>query len=161
MTQVSRPSQVPSPQALWADYWNSERSLGSRNALIEHYLPLVRLSAVRLASRNGRRAQPADIDDLLQHGIFGLRDAIRGFDPTRGVKFETFAVQRIRGAMLDGLKLHHWVPRDLRKRINNYVAAREQATAEEGPNVDPQSLAARIGICPDTIHDLETGAARM
>jgi len=70
-------------------------------------------------------------------------------------------VQRIRGAMLDGLKLHHWVPRDLLKRINNYVAAREQATAEEGPNVDPQSLAARIGICPDTIHDLETGAARM
>lgn len=149
------------PEALWSAYWQNRQSIPARNALMEHYLPLVRFAALRLASRNGRRAQSADVDDLLQHGSFGLRDAIRSFDPTRGAKFETYCLPRIRGAMLDGLKLHHWVPRDLRKQIARYNSAQEQAIAELGPGVQTEALAARLGVCPETIAELEVGAARM
>jgi RNA polymerase sigma factor for flagellar operon FliA len=147
--------------ALWEAYWQSNRGVAARNALIEHYLPLVRFAALRLASRNGRRAQSADVDDLVQHGTFGLKDAIRNFDPARGAKFETYCLQRVRGAMLDGLKLHHWVPRDLRKQIARYNVAHEEAIAELGPEAPRDALAARLGVCPETLAELEQGAARM
>lgn len=147
--------------SLWAAYWQTGRGVAARNALIEHYLPLVRFAALRLASRNGRRAQSADVDDLVQHGTFGLKDAIRNFDPARGAKFETYCLQRVRGAMLDGLKLHHWVPRDLRKQIARYTAAHEQAIAEMGPEAPRDTLAARLGVCPEALAELEEGAARM
>src|SRR5690348_4623516 len=95
-------SAPPAVETLWSNFWNHGRTDADRNALMEHYLPLARFAAVRLATRHGRRARGGDVDDLLQYGVFGLRDAIGKFDPARGVKFETYCLQRIRGAMLDG-----------------------------------------------------------
>ncbi|HVT79786.1 MAG TPA: sigma-70 family RNA polymerase sigma factor [Phycisphaerae bacterium] len=127
---------------------------------MEHYLPLVKFAALKMASRNGRRARPGDADDLLQYGVFGLRDAIRGFDPARGFKFETYCLQRIRGAMLDGLKAGHWVPRDLRRNLTRFAAAREQLEGEHGSGFHAQATAQHLGISEDGVHELHSHATR-
>jgi RNA polymerase sigma factor for flagellar operon FliA len=166
---ASRPASPVSPapgnkapaDPLWAAYWYGGQTPAARNALMEHYLPLVRFAAQRLASRGGRRAQPTDVDDLLQYGVFGLKDAIRGFDPARGVKFETYCLQRVRGAMLDGLKTHHWAPRELRQRLTRYAAAHERTQAEAGPGPHFDAIAACLGVCADAVQELEGHAARM
>lgn len=101
---------------LWAEYW-CDRSADTRNALILYYLPLVKYAAARVFSRRGAQTE---LDDLIQYGTFGLKDAIASFDPARGVKFETYSSTRIRGAMLDGLKKLQWVPRDLRRSLNRF-----------------------------------------
>jgi len=81
---------------------------------IEKYLPLVKRIANRLAI-----SLPAhvDEDDLLGYGVFGLLDALQRFDPSRGVKFETYAALRIRGSIIDGLRSMDWVPHSARQKI--------------------------------------------
>ena len=69
-----------------------------RNRLVERYLPLVKYNAERIWQR---LPDGVELDDLMSSGVFGLMDAIDAFDLTRGVKFETYCVPRIRGAMLD------------------------------------------------------------
>jgi RNA polymerase sigma factor for flagellar operon FliA len=85
---------------------------------VERWLPLVRRQAQRLSQ--GRPG--LEVDDLIQDGVFGLVQALRRFDPTRGVKFETFAEVRVRGAMVDQLRLHAW-PRGLRAQRRAIAAA--------------------------------------
>jgi RNA polymerase sigma factor for flagellar operon FliA len=159
MPHVSLHQGETRTSALWNAYWESGRSDAARNALMEHYLPLVRLAATRLASRNGRRASAGEIDDLQQYGIFGLRDAIRGFDPERGAKFETYCLRRVRGAMLDGLKSNNWVPRDVRHRLSQFTAAQQLIEAEQGPGLKDEAIASRIGVCTEAIARFQKEAA--
>jgi RNA polymerase sigma factor for flagellar operon FliA len=84
-----------------------------RARLLKQYLPLVRNVAGRMAIGFPRSVELAD---LINTGVIGLVEAFRNFDPTRGVKFETFAVPRIRGAILDELRALDWVPRSTRAR---------------------------------------------
>ena len=84
-----------------------------RNQLVELYLPLVKYNAERIWSR---LPDGVDLDDLISAGVFGLMDAIDAFDLERGVKFETYCVPRIRGAMLDELRTMDWVPRLVRSK---------------------------------------------
>ncbi|GAB6173446.1 FliA/WhiG family RNA polymerase sigma factor [Paradesulfitobacterium aromaticivorans] len=81
---------------------------------IERYLPLVKRIAGRLAI-----SLPPHVDDndLVGYGVFGLLDALERFDPGRGVKFETYATLRIRGAIIDGLRAMDWVPHSARQRV--------------------------------------------
>lgn len=80
---------------------------------VETWLPLV----WRIAEKLKRKLPPSvDVEDLVQYGVFGLAGALRSFDEARGIKFETFSAQRIRGAMLDGLRDEDWVPRLARER---------------------------------------------
>lgn len=81
---------------------------------IEHYLPLVKRIAGRLAI-----SLPPHVDenDLAGYGVFGLLDALERFDPARGVKFETYASLRIRGAIIDGLRAMDWVPHSARQKV--------------------------------------------
>lgn len=99
---------------LWADYI-ATKSPEIKNILIEEYLPIVRYVAERLIERLPHNVQ---VDDIASAGIFGLLDAIKRFDPARLVKFETYCVGRIRGAMLDELRAMDWVPRLTRARAN-------------------------------------------
>ena len=78
-----------------------------RNRLIERYLSLVKYNGERIWAR---LPEGVELDDLISAGVFGLMDAIDAFDLTRGVKFETYCVPRIRGAMLDELRTMDWVP---------------------------------------------------
>ncbi len=119
--------------------WERYKGYGcpkAREALILRYAPMVKHVAGRVkAGLHGA----IDFDDLVSLGNFGLLDAVERFDPCRDVKFETYAVRRIRGAIVDGLRTLDWLPRTVRqkaKEIESAVAALEarlgrRATEEE------------------------------
>jgi RNA polymerase sigma factor for flagellar operon FliA len=108
--------------ALWRQYGSFHDQL-VRDRLMLHYAPLVKYVAGRVGT-----GLPAHVDvaDLVQSGIFGLADAIEKFEPERGLKFETYAMQRIRGAILDELRSQDWVPRSVRGRARDVERALER-----------------------------------
>lgn len=98
------------------ELWTEFKSTGderAREGLILHYSPLVKFVAGRVGS-----GLPKNVDhsDLVSYGTFGLIDAVDKFEPERGFKFETYAVNRIKGAILDELRALDWVPRSVRAR---------------------------------------------
>ena len=95
---------------LWQEY-RERPTVELRNRLVEMYLPLVKYNGERIWAR---LPDGVELDDLISAGVFGLMDAIDAFDLGRGVKFETYCVPRIRGAMLDELRSMDWVPRLVR-----------------------------------------------
>ena len=103
----------------------------ARERLILHYSPLVKFVAGRVAA-----GLPQNIEqsDLVSYGIFGLIDAIDKFDPGRGFKFETYAISRIKGAIIDELRSIDWVPRSVRAKARvdraGVLEARERAAAQ-------------------------------
>jgi len=113
-----------------------------RNYLWQRYLPLVRYNAERVYSR---LPDEVDLDNLIQAGSFGLMDAIRSFDLDRGVKFETFCAQRIRGAILDELRSMDWVPRLVRHRTSRVEQVRERMRAQHGIRPTSEEIAKELG----------------
>jgi RNA polymerase sigma factor FliA len=105
--------------ALWARY-KDEQDSAARDQLILNFSPLVKYVAGRLASS---LPQTVDTADLISYGIFGLIDAIEKFDPARAIKFETYAISRIKGAIIDELRAMDWVPRSVRSRAREIEAA--------------------------------------
>jgi RNA polymerase sigma factor FliA len=87
--------------------------------------------------------------DLIQEGVFGLMDAIEGFDTGRGIKFETYCVPRIRGAMIDHMRRTDWVPRLVRSRSKKVTGARDAFYNREGRAPDDDELAAELGLGDD------------
>jgi RNA polymerase sigma factor for flagellar operon FliA len=105
------------------ELWNAftrERSQALRGRLVLHYAPMVKYVAGRVGTG---LPQHVDAGDLVQAGIFGLIDAIDRFEPERGWKFETYAINRVRGAILDDLRAQDWVPRSVRSRARAVQAA--------------------------------------
>lgn len=100
-----------------------------RNHLIERHYPLVRYIAERLLQT---LPKSIELDDLISAGLFGLMDAIRGFDAGRGIKFKTYCSTRIRGAILDQLRSQDWVPRLVRLKAGRIDRALSKLTAEYG-----------------------------
>ncbi|GAA3174629.1 RNA polymerase sigma factor WhiG [Blastococcus jejuensis] len=107
---------------LWTDYV-AGRDPGLRDRLILHYAPLVKYVAGRVGS-----GLPAHVEqaDLVSYGTFGLIDAITRYEPTREVKFESYAMARIRGAIIDELRNTDWIPRSVRMKARQF----ERAVAE-------------------------------
>ena len=101
-----------------------------RNRLVEQYLPLVKYNGERIWSR---LPDGVELDDLISAGVFGLMDAINAFDMTRGVKFETYCVPRIRGAMLDELRTMDWVPRLVRSKASKLNEGAQDARSQARP----------------------------
>jgi RNA polymerase sigma factor FliA len=97
---------------LW-DRFKATGDEGAREALIINFSPLVKFVAGRVGIGLPRNVDHAD---LVSYGIFGLIDAIDKFEPERGFKFETYAINRIKGAILDELRAMDWVPRSVRAR---------------------------------------------
>ncbi|HNX27336.1 MAG TPA: FliA/WhiG family RNA polymerase sigma factor [Phycisphaerae bacterium] len=127
-------------------WWNSFKKCGdddSRNKLLEHYLPIVRYTADRLRTK---LPEEVDVDDLVSSGIFGLLDAINAFDVKRGVKFETYCAQRIRGAILDELRALDWVPRLVRSRTHKVNEASGSLEAQLGRKPEHAELAKALKI---------------
>src|SRR5215213_3583718 len=104
---------------LWNDYVGS-RDAGLRDRLILHYAPLVKYVAGRVGS-----GLPAHVEqsDLVSYGTFGLIDAITRYEPTREVKFESYAMSRIRGAIIDELRNTDWIPRSVRMKARAFQRA--------------------------------------
>jgi len=129
-------------RGLWDLYLRARRR-EHRDLLVEGYLPLVRVEAVRVAARLPRTVDP---DDLMSAGCYGLLQSIEHFDPARGVRFETFSRARIRGAMLDELRTQDILSRDARDRSDRIAEARRRLTQELGRDPAPSEIAALLGL---------------
>ncbi len=117
-----------------------------RNRLIERYLDVVKFTAERL---HKRLPSEVDVEDLMSAGLFGLMDAIDAFDPDRGVKFETYCAQRIRGAIFDELRAMDWVPRLVRSRTAKLERVRKTIEMEEGHKATDAEVANRLNVSPE------------
>jgi RNA polymerase sigma factor FliA len=128
--------------ALWFEF-GQDRQQRLRDRLVLHYAPLVKYVAGRVGT-----GLPAHVDvaDLIQSGIFGLVDAIEKFEPNRGLKFETYAMQRIRGAILDDLRAQDWVPRSVRGRAREVERALERLGARLRRTPSDAQLAEELGL---------------
>ncbi len=149
-TVVSRRKpQSPEITQLWLDFKAdmSDRSL--RNRLVENYLPLVKYNGERIWSR---LPEGVELDDLISAGVFGLMDAIDAFDLSRGVKFETYCVPRIRGAMLDELRTMDWVPRLVRSKASKLNEGIRTLEARLGRSPTEIELSEHMGL---TVPELE------
>jgi RNA polymerase sigma factor for flagellar operon FliA len=113
----------------------------ARAKLLRQYLPLVRNVAGRMAIGFPRSVE---LSDLINTGVIGLVEAFRNFDPERGVKFETYAVPRIRGAILDELRALDWVPRSTRAKSREIERAVVALESESGRRPSEDELARKI-----------------
>src|SRR5271165_3103009 len=127
---------------LWREF-KEHPTTELRNQLVELYLPLVKYNAERIWAR---LPEGVDLDDLISAGVFGLMDAIDAFDLTRGVKFETYCVPRIRGAMLDELRTMDWVPRLVRSKASKLNEAVKGLEARLGRQPNENELAEAMQI---------------
>ncbi|NLO97997.1 MAG: FliA/WhiG family RNA polymerase sigma factor [Peptococcaceae bacterium] len=116
---------------------------------IERYLPLVKRIAGRIAI-----SLPPHIDeeDLLGYGVFGLLDALKRFDPSRGVKFETYANLRIRGAMIDGLRSMDWVPHSARQKVKQVYQHITQLESNLGRTPTMEEIAQHLNISVEELN---------
>ncbi len=139
---------------LWGEYAKG-RDAAVRERLIIHYAPLVKYVAGRVAV-----GMPAHVEhsDLVSYGIFGLMDAIEKFEPGRGFKFETYAVARIRGAIIDELRSVDWVPRSVRTRSRKVEAAMQELESTLKRSPTEEELAEELGW---TLEELQDTLARM
>jgi RNA polymerase sigma factor for flagellar operon FliA len=136
-------------RAVWLEY----RRTGSkdlRDKLIVMYSPLVKYVAGRLGS-----GLPAHVDegDLVSYGLLGLIGAIERYDPDRDVKFETYAIARIKGSILDELRALDWVPRSVRARARQIERAMVELEAKLGRAPNDEEIAKKVGI---TVEELDS-----
>ena len=143
-------------QELWQAFKQDQTNQEYRNRLIERYFPLVRYNAERVWAK---LPDGVDINDMISAGVFGLMDAIESFDLTRGVKFETYCVPRIRGAMLDELRTMDWVPRLVRSKASKLEAARKQLEAKTGRPPTDAELAEKLEISLEEFDKLRSEAS--
>ncbi|MEO2145384.1 MAG: sigma-70 family RNA polymerase sigma factor [bacterium] len=128
--------------ALWAAY-QTDPSDEARNALVEGYQHLV----VEIVRRFGRRL-PRSVDpgDLMTAANVGLISAVAGFDPERGVRFESYCELRVKGALLDELRTQDWLPRPWRHRVELRRRTTERLRSERGREPDDQEVAQEMGL---------------
>ena len=127
---------------LWTDY-KANGTPDARERLILHYSPLVKFVAGRVAAGLPQNIEQAD---LVSYGIFGLIDAIDKFDPGRGFKFETYAISRIKGAIIDELRSIDWVPRSVRAKARAIERAISKLENELRRSPEDAEVAAELGV---------------
>jgi len=135
---------------LWIAYRKEKRE-ELRNALIMQYLRLAKYTAERIWAR---LPQGIELDDLIDAGVFGLIDAIEAFDLDRGVKFETYCIARIRGAILDELRSLDWVPRLVRLRAHKLQRAYKTLEKKLGREPADKELARALHLSLDEYYEL-------
>ena len=114
-----------------------------RDQLVTHYAPLVKRIAYHLMAKLPASVQ---VDDIIQNGMIGLLDAISRYEEGLGAQFETYAVQRIRGAMLDGLRENDWLPRSLRRDMRRIEGAIHELEQLHGRPPTERELAAAMDM---------------
>ncbi|MBT6157911.1 MAG: FliA/WhiG family RNA polymerase sigma factor [Planctomycetaceae bacterium] len=141
---------------IWKTYKQDQSNVELRNQLMERFLSLVRYNAERVWAK---LPEGVDLNDLISAGVFGLMDAIDAYDLERGVKFETYCVPRIRGAMLDELRTMDWVPRLVRSKASKLEAARKQVEARLGRPPSDLELAEKMQLSPAEFDKLKSDAS--
>jgi len=140
--------ELANEEELWKDY-KKTKNPAIRERLVIQYAPLVKYVAGKIAIG---MPQNIEFDDLVGYGIFGLLDAIEKYDPSKEVKFKTYAVTRIRGAIYDELRSIDWVPRSVRqktKEIENVIGTLENKL---GRAVSDEEIASELGCTVDDFH---------
>jgi RNA polymerase sigma factor for flagellar operon FliA len=139
---------------IWHEF-RETRDPALRNRLVLQYAPLVKYVAGRLRTR---MPDSVEQDDLVSDGVLGLMDAIERFEPARGLSFQTFAVPRIRGAIIDGMRSMDFVPRSVRDKLR--VVHRAQVSLEQklGRTPDDTEVASEVGIPVQQLRDLSRQA---
>ena len=143
-------------QALWREYAKT-KDQGVRDRLILTYAPLVKYVAGRLGS-----GLPAHVDenDLVSYGLLGLIGAIERFDPEREIKFETYAIARIKGAIIDELRALDWVPRSVRSRARDIERAIGELERKLHRAPTDEEIAEKLGVSTDDLNDSLTEIGR-
>ncbi len=134
-----------SEEELWLEF-KKTRSPALRDAFIRKYMPLVKYVAGKVAT-----GMPGSVefDDLVGFGQFGLLDAINKYDPEKNVKFKTYAVTRIRGSMIDELRVLDWVPRSVRQKAREIEDAIVEVESRLGRPATDAEIADSMGISED------------
>ena len=133
---------------LWQGF-KGEESEQARERLILHYAPLVKYVASRVATGLPSSVEQAD---LVSYGMFGLIDALHKFEPGRGNKFETYAIPRIKGAIIDELRAMDWVPRSIRFKAREIEKAHSDLEATLKRQPTEAEMADRLGISRSELH---------
>ena len=133
----------------WSRY-QKQKTEETRKALLSKYIPLVRNVATRMAMGFPRSVE---LSDLVSTGVIGLIEAFANFDPERGVKFETYAVPRIRGAILDELRALDWVPRSTRAKSREIERAHMALENDLGRPPEKTELARHLKLSLNELHD--------
>ena len=134
-------------------YWRRFKETGdlaAREGLIIHFSPVVKFVAGRVGVGLPKNVEQSD---LISYGMFGLIDAIDKFEPERGIKFETYAVQRIKGAILDELRALDWVPRSVRSRAREIQRSLDELEHRLKRSATEEELAAHMGVEVATLQD--------
>jgi RNA polymerase sigma factor for flagellar operon FliA len=148
--KIPPPPRTPPPPAPPAeDHAIEPFDLSDRETLIRTYVPLVKFVALRISSR---LPSHVELDDLIHSGILGLMDAMEKFDPSRGIKFKTYAELRVKGAILDGLRDLDWVPRSLRRKKKDIENAYRMLEQQMGRAATDEEVAAHLGMPLDELH---------
>jgi RNA polymerase sigma factor for flagellar operon FliA len=134
---------------LWRQY-RLQKDQKLRDRLILTYAPLVKYVAGRLGS-----GLPAHVDegDLVSYGLLGLISAIERYDPDRDVKFETYAIARIKGSIIDELRQMDWVPRSVRARARDIERAITELEAKMGRAPTEEEIAKKLGVSQEDLQD--------
>ena len=143
-------------QQLWLDYTKTKDKV-IRDRLILTYAPLVKYVAGRVGS-----GLPAHVDeeDLVSYGLLGLMGAIDRFDPSRDIKFETFAIARIKGAIIDELRSLDWVPRSVRSRARDIERAMAELERILHRVPTDGEIAEKLGLTEEELDDSLTDISR-
>jgi RNA polymerase sigma factor FliA len=147
------PPQVDDALAKIWHAFKADADPDARERLILHYAPLVKYVASRVAT-----GLPASVDqaDLVSYGMFGLIDALQKFEPGRGNKFETYAIPRIRGAIIDELRAMDWVPRSVRFKQREIEKALADLESMLKRQPTEKELAGRLGMSLPELHEVIT-----
>lgn len=147
---MSVEKNISNEENLWQSYLET-KSPEAREKIILRYAPLVKYVAGRVAI-----GLPSNVefDELLSCGIFGLMDAIEKFDALRGIKFETYAIARIRGAILDGLRSNDWVPRSVRQKARRLERVCAELENKLGRSATDQEISDALEMSIDDFYDL-------
>ena len=137
-------------QELWQEYL-ATKSQDAREALILRYAPLVKYVAGRIAIG---LPPNVDFDDLVSFGVFGLIDALDKYDPNRGIKFETYAIARVRGAILDGLRESDWVPRSVRQKAKELERVCADLEHRLGRSATDIEISQAMGVTMEQFQEL-------
>jgi RNA polymerase sigma factor for flagellar operon FliA len=140
---------------LWSEY-SSGRDAGLREKLILQYAPLVKYVVGRLAIG---LPSVLDFEDVLSYGTLGLIEAVERFDPTKGVKFETYAISRIRGSIIDALRALDRLPRSVRQKARVVDRATSELEVSLGRSPTDREVADHLGISLDEHNEILANAS--
>jgi RNA polymerase sigma factor FliA len=146
--------------SLWKEYYAKRTSLRRKEdikkSLMMHYLWLVRYTLHTMSLPTNAILNE---DDFLHVGILGLSEAFDRYEPDRGIKFETFAMPRVRGTVLDEMRRLDWLSRTARKKVHDLVAVSDQLRSETGREVSAEEIRQRLNVTPEEYQTYLSAAA--